>query len=77
MTSDKCFCDRLRKAMKSKGMRTSDMARLCGVSRTTVRRWLVMGEADLAGKYLIAVSDALGVDIYWLSTGDECRIVSA
>lgn len=63
------FGFRFRAAMKASGMTAADLARLCGVSRYAVGKWLKMAEARLAAVHLFCIADAMDVSPRRLATG--------
>lgn len=67
------FGSRLRAAMKSSGMRAPDLAKLCGVRRQTVAKWLLMREADLAAKHADCIALAMRTDLHTLIAGENSK----
>lgn len=63
------FGKRLAAVMRASGMRPSDVAQLCGVSRSTVARWTKMERADLAARHAVCIADSTGADLRQLVTG--------
>lgn len=55
--------------MRSADFTNADLARVCGVSKQSVARWLRMKDADLAAKHLLCAADALDAEFRQLVTG--------
>lgn len=64
------FGKRLRVAMIFSGIKTSDLARHCKVSRQTALKWQKMETADLSGEHLCRVAEVTRVRMRWLVAGD-------
>lgn len=65
------FGTRLRAAALAAGIATPEqLAKACGASAQTVRKWLAMGEPRLSAMYLFRLSNALDVRMRWLMTGE-------
>ncbi len=67
------FSDRLRSAMRSSNMRAADLARLCGVTRYAVGKWLKMRHANLAARHLFCIADAMGTNPRRLAMGNTSK----
>ncbi len=68
------FGSRLRAAMKSRGRRAADLARLCNVRPQTVSKWTNMTEARLEARHAFCVADALHINARKLVTGNANRV---
>lgn len=64
------FDDRLRLAIKMKGITQKELAARIGVSEAIVSRW-VRGNRFPHAKQLFALAEALDVDAEWLTLGKE------
>ena len=60
--------DRARKAREFAGVEQSELAKLTGMSRTTVAR-IEQGKGKPRKPTLLAIAVATGVDFNWLQTG--------
>lgn len=62
------FCDRLDITMAERSLNGADLARITGLTPTAISRYR-QGRVP-AAEELLRLSDALGVDMKWLLTGD-------
>ena len=66
---------RISDAMIAAGIRTpSELARMMGLPRQTVHRWLSEGIGNINYKNLLKLSDALNVNARWIMYGEVGRI---
>lgn len=66
---------RINEAMIAAGIRTpSELARIMGLPRQTVHRWLGEGIGNINYKNLLKLADALNVNARWIMYGDIGRI---
>lgn len=49
----------------------SELARRCGVSRSTVYRWELRGGCDIKASLLAKIADACQVPVEWFLSGEE------
>jgi len=63
------FTDRITEALTDSGLKQADLARACGISSASVANWFSGATQSLRGKNLIRVSETLGVNPDWLSSG--------
>lgn len=59
------FPSRLRRAMKSKGIKQKDLAKKAGLNESTLSNYL-SGKRHATDKNMYALATALNVDIRWL-----------
>lgn len=65
------FSTRLRETMRAKGVMQIEMAQRCGVTQSAISH-LCCGRNNIADvNLLFTMAAVLGVDAYWLATGEE------
>lgn len=64
------LADRMRKALRTSGIGSTEMAGYLGVARTTVSNW-INGHVQPSMQTLRLWSMRTGVDLYWLQTGEN------
>jgi transcriptional regulator with XRE-family HTH domain len=62
---------RIREALKKANMRPIDLANAIGVSRATVSLWVNGPTQKIDGENLTRAARVLGVNAYWLATGEK------
>lgn len=76
MLPDGNFCDRLEGLLKAKGIPAEDLARMSGLSPTSVSRYR-SGAREPTASGLLALAGALEVTMEWLLTGKRPCIPTA
>lgn len=66
---------RINEAMTAAGIRSpSELARMMGLPRQTIHRWLSEGIGNINYKNLLKLADALNVNARWIMYGEIGRI---
>jgi len=68
----KTFNDRLREALKERRIKYITLAKAVGVSRSAVSKWCNTNRM-VSSKLLVPLSEATGISILWLLTGQHAE----
>lgn len=69
----KTLAERLQWAIDQAGIKKTELARACGVTRGAVSQWFNGGTLSLEGSNLTNAAKATGINPHWLATGTGSR----
>lgn len=62
--------DRLKELIREKKCTLTEIAKACGTSITTVRRWLNDEVGQIGSRYILNLAEFFDVNIAWIETGE-------